>query len=41
MHIKDKPYLKWLSTLVTPLKERDKLRYCYFYKDHGHNTIRY
>nr|XP_023898689.1 uncharacterized protein LOC112010573 [Quercus suber] len=36
--IKDEHYLKWLRPLHSSLNVRDKNKYCWFHKDHGHYT---
>ena len=33
----DKHYLKWLRPLHSSPNVRDKNKYCWFHKDHGHN----
>lgn len=39
MNIKNKPFLKWPSPIITPPEKRDRSRYCYFHKDYGHDTL--
>ena len=36
--IKDEYYLKWLRLLHSSPNVRDKNKYCWFHKDHGHYT---
>ena len=36
--IKDEHYLKWLRPLHSSSNVRDKNKYCWFHKDHGHYT---
>ena len=38
MQIKDKHYLKWPRPLHSSPNIRDKNKYCWFHKDHGHYT---
>ena len=36
--IKDEHYLEWPRSLHSSPHVRDKKKYCWFHKDHGHNT---
>lgn len=38
MQIKDKPSLKWLEKLKGDLSKMAKSKYCWFHRDHGHDT---
>lgn len=38
MYVKNKAYLKWSNLLITISRKRDKSKYFYFHKGHGHDT---
>ena len=38
MQIKDDPSLKWLEKMKGDPNKRNKNKYCYFHRDHGHDT---
>lgn len=41
IYVQDDPSLKWLEKLKTHLEKRSQRKYCWFYRDHGHNTEDY
>ena len=41
MQIKDNPYLKWLEKMKGDPNNRNRNKYCYFHRDHGHDTDEY
>ena len=38
MQIKDDPSLKWLEKMKGDPNKRNKNKYCYFHRDHCHDT---
>ena len=39
MQIKDDPYLKWPERMKRDPNKRNKNKYCYFHRDHEHDTV--
>jgi len=38
MQIKGDPSLKWLEKMKGDPSKQNKSKYCYFHRDHGHDT---
>ena len=38
MEVKDQGYFSKPLKIRTPMEQRDKRKYCRFYRDYGHNT---